>query len=91
MIAPSTLDKINALPEEVQEQLFLYVDFLFAVYRSDTGEEDAADFLKKFELTDEGKEFLEKRALAALKHPERLKPWHKVLGETSRKYNWPKN
>lgn len=91
MIAPSTLDKINALPEEVQEQLFLYVDFLFAVYRSDISEADATDFLKKFELTDAGKEFLENRAQAALKHPERLKPWRKVRDEISRKYNWPKN
>ena len=91
MIAPSTLDKINALPEEVQEQLFLYVDFLFAISRSDIGEGNTADFLKKFELTDEGKAFLEKRAQTALKHPEQLKPWRTVRDEIFRKHNWPKN
>lgn len=91
MIAPSTLDKINALPKDVQEQLFLYVDFLFAVYRSEAGTADADSFLKKFELTTAGKDFLEKRAKAALKHPEHLKDWRKVRDEISGKHNWPKN
>lgn len=91
MIAPSTLDKINALPEEVQEQLFLYVDFLFAIYRSDAGEENTADFLKNFELTDVGKDFLEKRAKAALEQQKHLKPWRKVRDEILERNNWPKS
>jgi len=91
MIAPSTLDKINALPEEVQVQLFLYVDFLFAVYRSESEEGLGGDFFEKFELTPAGRAFLEKRAKLALEHPERQKPWRKVRTEIAEKYGWPKN
>lgn len=91
MIAPATLDKINALPEAVQEQLFLYVDFLFAVYRSEAEGGVDSDFFEKFELTPTGKAFLEKRAKLALEHPERQKPWRKVRAEIAEKYGWPKN
>lgn len=90
MIAPSTLDKINALPAEVQEQLFLYVDFLFAIYRPDVADEDAENFLKQFELTQEGKEFLENRVQLALNRPEKFKSWQAVHDTVSQKYNWPK-
>lgn len=91
MIAPTTLDKINALPEAVQEQLFLYVDFLFAVYRADTDEISEENFLNDFELSKAGKDFLEKRAQASVDHPEKLKSWKKVREEMAQKHNWPKN
>lgn len=91
MIAPAVLDKINALPETVQEQLFLYVDFLYAVYRSDAEGEDASDFLERHELSDEGKAFLEKRLESALANPDQRRKWQEVRDNMARKYSWPEN
>lgn len=91
MIAPAVLEKINALPIPVQEQLFLYVDFLYTIYRSDTDGEDASDFLERHELSDEGKAFLEKRLESALSNPDQRKKWQEVRDKMAQKYQWPEN
>jgi hypothetical protein len=86
MLAPTTLDKINALPDNVQEQLFLYVDFLYKTYRENKREENPALFEKKYELSEEGKVFLEGRVVSALTKPG--KPWKQVQAELDAKKEW---
>jgi hypothetical protein len=86
MLAPTMLDKTNALPDNVQEQLFLYVDFLYKTYRENKREESPALFEKKYELSEEGKAFGEWRVVSALTKPG--KPWKQVQAELDAKKEW---
>ncbi len=81
MTAPTdVLDKINVLPEHVQEQLFHYVEFLYELYRpeSDNAQPNGTSISDENELSEEGKRLLEERVQKALAHPEKRKHWRAV-------------
>ena len=86
---PDVFEKINALPEHVQEQLSHYVDFLFEIYRPDPDEENEAgsNNSDELELTESGKAFLEERVKKALANPEKWKHWREIVGSIHQKYN----
>lgn len=85
------LEKINALPEHVQEQLFHYVEFLYELYGPDQDEAipEGAGVSDEGKLSEEGKRLLEERAAKALANPEKRKHWREVAQQIRHKYNWP--
>lgn len=84
MTAPvGVLDKINALPEHVQEQLFHYVEFLYEIYRPESEEVNGASISDEHELSEGGKRLLEERVQKALAHPEKRKDWRNVADSYS--------
>jgi hypothetical protein len=87
MTANDVLDKIQHLPKEVQEHLFLYVDFLFNTYQG----EGATDtqFFKTHELTAKGKKILEQRIAAAKTLPDKQVNWRDARKKIHEKHNLP--
>jgi hypothetical protein len=91
MQTAEVLDKINNLPHHVQEQLFHYVDFLYEKYQPEhtidvDGHSDASD---DYELTEEGRLFLEERIRKAESNPEKRKDWRTAINQIHEKHNWP--
>lgn len=79
-------------PKSAEEMKFL-VDLLerLGIAAHLLSEEEEADFLAEHELTEAGKDFLEKRVQTALTQSKSRKTWQEVQAEMSAKYNWPKN
>ena len=88
----AVLNKIDALPDHVKEQLFHYVEFLYAVYGpgDDAAAVGGASSSDENELTDAGKQFLEERVRKALAHPERRRHWREVAAQIQEKHKKPK-
>ncbi|MBK9017637.1 MAG: hypothetical protein IPM82_28310 [Saprospiraceae bacterium] len=89
MTANDVLDKIQHLPKDVQEHLFLYVDFLFNTYQVHGESATDLQFFKKHELTAEGKEFLEQRITEAKTHPDKQVNWREARKKIHEKHNLP--
>lgn len=89
--SPAVLNKIEALPDHVKEQLFHYVEFLYAIYGpgDDRAEPGSASNSDEYELTEAGKKFLEDRLQKALAHPEKRKHWREVAARIQEKYKGP--
>ncbi|MBK8566855.1 MAG: hypothetical protein IPN76_26875 [Saprospiraceae bacterium] len=89
MTANDVLDKIQHLPKEVQEHLFLYVDFLYNTYEVHGKGAAETPFFKTHELTTKGKEYLEQRIAAANAHPEKQISWKDARKQIHEKHNLP--
>ncbi len=89
MSEAEVIEKIHKLPSEVQEHLFLYVDFLYETYHVERSEENEKNFFQEHELTDAGKAFFQQRIEQGRAHPEKRIPWREAREKIHKKYNWP--
>lgn len=92
MAAPAgVLDKINVLPQHVQEQLFHYVEFLYQLYRPESNDmsSNGKSVSDENELSEEGKRLLEERVKKTLTYPEKRRHWRAVAEHIRLKYHWP--
>jgi hypothetical protein len=89
MTANDTFDKIQQLPKEVQEHLFLYVDFLFNTYLATGAGTAETSFFKTNELTATGKAILEQRITVANAQPDKQMNWRDVRKKIHEKHNLP--
>jgi hypothetical protein len=85
MTANDVFDKIQHLPTEVQQHLFLYVDFLYSTYNK----QGEGAFFQAHELTAAGKALLEQRLAAANAHPEKQKDWREARKQIHEKHKLP--
>lgn len=83
MTANDVIDKIQHLPKDVQEHLFLYVDFLYNTYHEQS--EASQHFFQTHELSASGKAFLEQRIAEASAHPDKLVNWREARQKTGKK------
>jgi hypothetical protein len=83
--------KINLLPYHVQEQLFQYVDFLSERYPTEQSEDlnGHSNGSDEYELTEEGRKFLEERIKKTEANPNGRKDWLIAMNKIHEKYNWP--
>lgn len=82
MINPNILEKFNKLPEQVQDAVSEYIEYLYDKYEGELSEED------DIELTPEGEAFLRDRLEELEKHPEQSRRWEDVRREVHQKYGW---
>ena len=91
MTETQAIDKIHKLPEPVRQHLYLYLDFLYHTYSNeqelDNGGKPARDFFEKNELTEAGKEWLEKRAEQAFANPGKNMPWREARDRIHKKHS----
>lgn len=80
MINPSVLEKFSKLPEQVQDAVSEYIEYLYDKYE---GEAEI-----DIELTREGEALLQERLEELEKHPERLRRWEEVRREMHEKRGW---
>jgi hypothetical protein len=88
MTSSEVLDKIHLLPKQVQEHLLLYVDFLYHTYSEPEAGTSAPNFFNEHELTESGKEWLEKRINQAVAHPEKRLTWREAKEKIHQKHNF---
>jgi len=81
------IQKINLLPENIQEQVMDYIEFLVNKYINVS----QPLVVKKQEIetiTDETKSVLDDCLLDYKKNPKKVKPWEQVEQEIIDKYNY---
>ena len=71
------MEKFSKLPEQVQDAVSEYIEYLYDKYE----EED-------IELTPEGKALIKERLEELEKHPEQLRRWEEVRNKIHQKYGW---
>lgn len=79
MSSSQLLQKISSLPEAVQSQLLDYIEFLLLKYQA----EDSS-VVEEGELTEYGKQFLDKR----LDDAEKSDSWQNVKQRLYQRKNW---
>jgi len=89
MTENDVLDKIQHLPKEVQEHLFLYVDFLFNTYQASGEGAPDTQFFNSHELTAKGKSYLEQRLTEANAHPDKQMSWREARQKIHEKHKLP--
>lgn len=87
----AVLEKIDALPDHVKEQLFHYVEFLYEIYGPDHDDSQmsGAGASDDVELSEEGRRLLEDRVKKALANPEKRKHWRDVATQIQERYKSP--
>jgi len=90
IFAKKIMGSIVATPKTAEELKFL-IDLLqrLGIPAHVLSEEEEATFLAEYELSEEGRNFLEARAAVAAAHPEQRKKWSDIQRETASKFNWP--
>lgn len=81
MINPLILEKFGKLPEQAQDAVSEFIDYLYDKYEADVMETDS-------ELTPEGELLLRERMEKARQHPAQHKSWAEIKQATYQKYDW---
>ncbi len=89
MTANDVLDKIQHLPKEVQQHLYLYVDFLYHTYQDQPDTNASPTFFQSNELTESGKAFLEQRVAEANARPDKQMNWREARKKIHEKHDLP--
>jgi hypothetical protein len=89
MTANDVFDKIQHLPIEVQQHLYLYVDFLYNTYQAQGEVASDLQFFQTHKLTDSGKAILEQRSALAEAHPEKRMDWRAARQKIHDKHQLP--
>jgi|GEM_PF-2231879 len=87
MTANDVVDKIQHLPKDVQEHLYLYVDFLYNTYHEQG--EASQHFFQTHELSASGKAFLEQRIAEANANPDKQTNWREARQTIHEKHKLP--
>lgn len=82
MINPNVLEKFSKLPEQIQDAVSEYIEYLYNKYEGEPTEDE------DIELTPEGEALIRERLEALEKHPEQLRRWEDVRREAHEKYGW---
>lgn len=76
MINPHILEKFNKLPEQVQDAVSEYIEYLYDKYEGKTATDE------DLELTPEGEAFLRECMERAQQHQEQNKSWEEIKKAT---------
>ncbi len=68
--------RVDALPEELQRQILDYIEFIISKYQSSPS------------LTQDSKEFIDKRIQKMKDHPEENLEWDLARKEIHQRLNW---
>ncbi len=82
MINPRILEKFSKLPEQIQDAVSEYIEYLYDKYEGEAAQDE------DLELTPEGEAFLRERMERAKQQPEQHKSWEEVKQEAQKKYGW---
>ena len=84
------IKKLKTLPDNLQLQIFDYIDFLcfkhfeMSNYEKETNQDNQNNFI----LTDDVKSFLDKRIAMHEANPQNVKPWEEVINRIAKKHNY---
>ncbi|MBK8563736.1 MAG: hypothetical protein IPN76_10450 [Saprospiraceae bacterium] len=87
MTANDVLDKIQHLPKDVQERLYLYLDFLHNTYYEQG--EASQHFFQAHKLSPSDKAFLEQRIAEANALPDKQLNWREARQTIFEKHKLP--
>lgn len=81
------LENISNLPPIARQEIFDFVSFLIQKY-SNKEESIISEKTDRFQLSDKGKEFIDKRLALMQSNPKALSSWNNVKQRLYTKHNW---
>ncbi len=79
------LENISHLPPIARQEIFDFVSFLLQKYKEESITSEKTD---QFQLSNKGKEFIDKRLNLMQSNPKALSSWDNVKQRLYTKHNW---